>query len=155
MLAHPGVENSPVHQSGGALHKSISTPSMAQGDLANHHASANKSNRRQRVPEPTHVFIQKLIAEHGWSNQRSCTDSETEGEEAKVVRDEAGPGVTGGHGRPPQSNPGYVASPQLTLAEFLQKDLFSPALSEEERRKQRRNKKERGGSLFSLRKKKD
>ena len=43
MLAHPGVENNPVHNSGGALHKSISTPSMAQGELANHHAGANKS----------------------------------------------------------------------------------------------------------------
>ena len=43
ILAHPGVENSPVHGSGGALHKSISTPSMAQGELANNHAGANKS----------------------------------------------------------------------------------------------------------------
>merc|ERR1719400_2276880 len=44
-----------------------------------------------------------------------------------------------------------LPSPQLTLAQFLQ----DPALSEEERSKRRRNKKERGGSLFSLRKKKD
>ena len=42
MLAHPGVEGSPVG-SGGALHKSVSTPSMAQGELATQHASATKS----------------------------------------------------------------------------------------------------------------
>ena len=42
MLAHPGVEGSPVG-SGGALHKSVSTPSMAQGELATQHASAAKS----------------------------------------------------------------------------------------------------------------
>ena len=42
MLAHGGVEGSPVG-SGGALHKSVSTPSMAQGELATQHASATKS----------------------------------------------------------------------------------------------------------------
>ena len=42
MLTHPGVEGSPVG-SGGALHKSVSTPSMAQGELATQHASATKS----------------------------------------------------------------------------------------------------------------
>merc|ERR1719192_1960595 len=157
-------ENSPVHNSGGALHKSISTPSMAQGDLANHHAGANKSNRRQRVPEPTHVFIQKLIAEHGWSNQRSCTDSETEGEGDVAAASERS-SLLSRDGQHAQSRPTVEArlggpapppgpplpSPQLTLAQFLQ----DPALSEEERSKRRRNKKERGGSLFSLRKKKD
>ena len=43
MLAPPGVDvGSPVG-SGGALHKSVSTPSMAQGELATQHASAAKS----------------------------------------------------------------------------------------------------------------
>jgi len=45
------------------LHKSVSTPSMAQSDVTTN-GSVSKS-RRTRVPEPTHVFIQKLIAEHG------------------------------------------------------------------------------------------
>merc|ERR1719394_878893 len=149
------------------LHKSVSTPSMVQHDSHVHSSqqSANKSTKRQRVPEPTHVFIQKLIAEHGWSNQRSGTDSETEGEDGGLISRSRENGLSvgqpvdltsryvGGHGG--HTAVGEVPSPQLTLAEFLQKDLFSPSLSEEERRKQRRNKKERGGSLFSLRKKKD
>jgi len=137
------------------LHKSVSTPSMAQSDVTTN-GSVSKS-RRTRVPEPTHVFIQKLIAEHGWNNQRSCTDSETEGEaeaarEREVLlgpRDQgnARPQVEARLGAPQPPLP----SPQLTLAQFLQ----DPALSEEERSKRRRNKKERGSSLFSLRKKKD
>lgn len=144
------------------LHKSVSTPSMVENETnvenknVNHHG---KTSRRARVPEPTHVFIQRLIAEHGWNNQRSGTDSETEGEDSRVTTDEALAGVAGvtaAASRPAQTNQAYhVTSPQLTLAEFLQKDLFSPTLSEEDRRKQRRNKKERGGSLFSLRKRKE
>jgi len=141
------------HLSGGlpSLHKSVSTPSMVQNDVNNDNIpSSGKSSRRARVPEPTHVFIQKLIAEHGWTNQRSGTDSETEGEEATATRErENGANHVRYMGAPVTG--GQVPSPQLTLAEFLQ----NPALSEEERSKRRRNKKERGGSLFSLRKKKD
>ena len=72
-----------------------------------------------------------------WSNQRSGTDSETEGEDGGGVsggphtqdnglglaagqpRDLAAPRYPGG---PQANNPGGgVPSPQLTLAEFLQK----------------------------------
>ena len=70
-----------------------------------------------------------------WSNQRSGTDSETEGEDGGVSggphtqdnglglaagqpRDLAAPRYPGG---PQANNPGGVPSPQLTLAEFLQK----------------------------------
>ena len=58
-----------------------------------------------------------------WSNQRSGTDSETECEDVRVIREEtvAPPVGVAPVGRPPQNNQGYVASPQLTLAEFLQK----------------------------------
>merc|ERR1719394_1101045 len=126
------------------LHKSVSTPSMVQHDSHVHSSqqSANKSTKRQRVPEPTHVFIQKLIAEHGWSNQRSGTDSETEGEDGGLISRSRENGLSvgqpvdltsryvGGHGG--HTAVGEVPSPQLTLAEFLQKDLFSPSLSAEE-----------------------
>jgi len=131
--------------------KSVSTPHIpaaAAGTVDNGNEEyvstpSSKSSRR-RAAEPTHVFIQKLIAEHGWTKQGSGTDSETEGDE--------GVGPTINH-PPPRllSQPLQHASPQLTLAEFLQ----NPALVEEDQRKRRRNKKERGGSLFSLRKKKD
>jgi len=157
------------------LAKSVSTPHIAAADnstasggggvggtvnTTNHnHADEFNSNLagkspRRRAPEPTHVFIQKLIAEHGWSKQGSGTDSETECEEG---------GTSGGTAAAANNNAPSTRivvppnqhthpSPQLTLAEFLQ----NPALAEEDQRKRRRNKKERGGSLFSLRgKKKD
>ena len=58
-----------------------------------------------------------------WSNQRSGTDSETECEDVRVIREETVVPPVGVPlaARPPQTNQGYVASPQLTLAEFLQK----------------------------------
>jgi hypothetical protein len=94
---------------------------MVQNDANNDNIpSSGKSSRRARVPEPTHVFIQKLIAEHGWTNQRSGTDSETEGEEATATRErENGANHVRYMGAPVTG--GQVPSPQLTLAEFLQK----------------------------------
>ena len=63
-----------------------------------------------------------------WSQQRSGTDSETEGEDGSSVvqRDN---GVSAGHHGPDLGSSserfiggqGQVSSPQLTLAEFLQK----------------------------------
>jgi len=135
------------------LAKSVSTPHIPENGVNNKNNNNTNNNPTSKTPrrrggEPTHVFIQKLIAEHGWSKQGSGTDSETECEEA------TGTGRT--HSSiPPNARilnpPNNHPSPQLTLAEFLQ----NPALVEEDQRKRRRNKKERGGSLFSLRKKKD
>ena len=70
-----------------------------------------------------------------WSNQRSGTDSETEGEDSGGVSGgprQNGHGLASGQpsdlathryvGGPPTVHcPGGVPSPQLTLAEFLQK----------------------------------
>ena len=71
-----------------------------------------------------------------WSNQRSGTDSETEGEDGGGVTSglhtaDNGLGLAAGQprelaaprypGAPQPGNPGGVPSPQLTLAEFLQK----------------------------------
>ena len=83
---------------------------------------------------PFHHLEECLI--FSWSNQRSGTDSETEGEDGVGViggpqpqdnglglaagqpRDLAAPRYPGG---PQAGHPGGVPSPQLTLAEFLQK----------------------------------
>ena len=55
-----------------------------------------------------------------WTNQRSGTDSETEGEEATATRErENGANHVRYMGAPVTG--GQVPSPQLTLAEFLQK----------------------------------
>ena len=55
-----------------------------------------------------------------WTNQRSGTDSETEGEEATATRErENGANHVRYMGGPVTG--GQVPSPQLTLAEFLQK----------------------------------
>ena len=49
--------------------------------------------------------------------------SETECEDVRVIREETAvaPVGVGVAGRPAGNNQGYIASPQLTLAEFLQK----------------------------------
>ena len=66
-----------------------------------------------------------------WSNQRSGTDSETEGEDGGLISRSRENGLSvgqpvdltsryvGGHGG--HTAVGEVPSPQLTLAEFLQK----------------------------------
>ena len=75
------------------------------------------------------LLVIKLIC-FRWSNQRSGTDSETEGEDGLISRSRENglsvgqPGdltgrYVGGHGGQPTA--GDVPSPQLTLAEFLQK----------------------------------
>ena len=73
--------------------------------------------------EAIHLFCR-------WSNQRSGTDSETEGEDGggaggghggRDNGEQLGPRHLPAHGAPHLPGGGQVPSPQLTLAEFLQK----------------------------------
>eukprot|EP00094_Tigriopus_californicus_P002858 TCALIF_02756-PA protein Name:"Similar to AKAP13 A-kinase anchor protein 13 (Homo sapiens)" AED:0.12 eAED:0.12 QI:0/0.64/0.6/0.73/1/1/15/1980/1495 len=138
------------------LHKSISTPSIATD-----HPHSRSAHRKGRdYPEPTHVFLQKLISEHEWT-RRSGSDSDSDDEPQGPPPSGLLPEIEGRrqhHRVPfplepsvPAAHPSVqpAPSPQISLAEFLQ-DV--PNLEDDDQRKRRR-KKERSSIFF--RKKKD